>query len=290
MKKQLLVSLILIETVAQVIAQTVEPEKMKKFKLADFQLAGFFTTYTPQLVDYNSITQLATNPADLQVPENINNYTRRLDSQEGSQGTAAIQGSISLNPFNKKKGEFNEKQTWRIGLTFWDMNTYESSYNISVPTGIDTLSESRDYFVNAGQSALMIETSYSFSTNAKRPVYAYGGLGAQFGFTLSSNLEVNNNKTFITRFPDGQEDSQFEPSSTIVSGKSSMLWAVFIPAGVHIRVRKNLGVLTEVRYAFSANNSSAAGLSFNRQVIYAGVGLRYTLGAFEDNSNDNTSY
>lgn len=291
MKKQLLFQLGFVLATTQVIAQAQDAEKFSRFKLADFQVAGFFTTYSPQLVDYNAIAGLAANVNELQIPANIADYTRRLDSQEGSQGTAAFQGSIALNPFNKKKGEYRENQTWRLGILFRDINTYESSYNVSIPTGIDTVvSESRDYFVNAGQSALLLETSYAFSTNSKRPVYAYAGIGAQFGFTVSSNLEVNNNKTFITRLPSGQEDTQFEPSNFEVKGTSSILWSVFIPAGVHIRVRKNLGVLTELRYAISANNNSTANLSFNRQVIYAGVGLRYTLGAFEDSSNDNSSY
>ena len=61
---------------------------------------------------------------------------------------------------------------------------------------------------------------------------------------------------------------------------------MYIPAGVHIRVRKNLGVLTEVRYAFSGNSSSGAGTSFTRTEFFAGVGLRYTLGVFDDNKDD----
>ncbi|MCB0820636.1 MAG: hypothetical protein KDC13_08435 [Bacteroidetes bacterium] len=290
MKKQLRAAFLLLLTASQAFSQSSETEKFKKFKMADFQLAGFFTTYSPQLVDYTTITKLAANVADLNLPTNIDSYIRRQDSQEGSQGTVAIQASIALNPFNKKKGEYNEQHTWRLGLTYRDINTFESSYNISVPTGIDTVSESRDYFVNAGQSALLFETSYSLSSDAKRPVYAYAGLGAQFGISVASNLEVNNNRTVITAFPDGQEDSQFEPSSVLIKGNSSMLWSTFISAGAHIRVRKNLGVLTEVRYAFSGNNSSAAGVSYTRQVIYAGVGLRYTLGAFEESSNSDSVY
>lgn len=286
MKKQLRAAIFILFTANQVFAQSAETEEFKKFKMADFQLAGFFTTYSPQLVDYNTITKLAASVEELNLPPNIDAYTRRLDSQEGSQGTVAIHASIALNPFNKKKGEYNERHTWRLGLTFRDINTFESSYNISIPTGIDTVSESKDYFVNAGQSALLFETSYSLSTDAKRPVYAYAGLGAQFGLSVASNLEVNNNRTIITAFPDGQEDSQFEPSSVVIKGNNSMLWSAFISAGAHIRVRKNLGVLTEVRYAFSGNNSSSAGVSYTRQVFYAGVGLRYTLGAFEESNSD----
>ncbi|MEX1189488.1 MAG: hypothetical protein WED33_09535 [Bacteroidia bacterium] len=266
-------------------AQTESSENFKKFKLSDFQFAGYFTTYSPQLVDYNTIGKLAVNADELQLPADIANYTRRVDSQEGSQGTAAIYASIALNPFNKKKGEYNEKQVWRMGLTFRDINTYESAYNISIPTGIDSVSQSRDYFVNAGLTALMVETSYSFATDPKKPLQAFIGLGTQFGFSLSSNLEINSNENIITDLPDDVSETVFTPNNFNVSGQNSILWGVYVPAGVHIRLRKNLGVLTELRYGIGGNNSSASGTSFTRTEFFAGVGLRYTLGAFDDNKN-----
>jgi hypothetical protein len=286
MKKILGLALLTALSASQAISQTQDTEKFKKFKLADFQFAGYFTTYSPQLVDYNTINKLSLNPTELQLPDNIDAYTRRTDSQEGSQGTASIVASIALNPFNKKKGEYNEKQIWRMGLSFRDINTYESAYNISEPTSVDSISQSRDYFVNVGQSALLLETSYSFATDPKKPLHAFIGLGGQFGFSLNSSLEVNSNLNVITQLPQGGSETEFTPNNFVVKGQSSMLWSVYIPAGVHIRVRKNLGVLTEVRYAFSGNSSSGAGTSFTRPEFFAGVGLRYTLGVFDDNKDD----
>ena len=267
-------------------AQQGNEPKMKKFKISDFQFAGYFTTYSPQLVDYQTIFSLAANPTEIQLPSNIDDYTRRANSQEGSQGSATIMASFAINPFNKKKGEYIERQIWRFGLGYRDINTYESSYNISIPTAVDTVSESRDYFVNAGQSALAIETSYTFSTDATRPVKAYIGFGVQAGFTIGSNLEVNSNTNFITKLPGGGSETTFTPNNFIVKGKNAMNYSVFIPAGAHIRVRKNLGVITEVRYAFTSNSSSGGGPSFTRPEIYAGVGLRFTIGAFEDSNTD----
>ena len=289
--KKLLLSIITLGLAANAgYSQTAENESYKKFKMADIQFSGYFTTYSPQLVDYTAISNLATSVDDLQVPDDINTYTRRNDSQEGSQGTVAIYASIALNPFNKKKGEYNEKQIWRMGLSFRDINTYESSYNLSIPTGFDTLSQTRDYFVNAGQSALLIETSYSISTDSRKPVHAFIGLGAQFGFTVGSNLEVNTNFNEIIDLPDGGTETTFTPNSFIVNGQNSLLWSAYVPAGVHIRVRKNLGILTELRYAIAGNSSSAAGLSFTRPEFFAGVGLRYTLGAIEGGNNESTVF
>ncbi len=286
MKKYLYTVIVCFAFYCTIKAQTEASAEFKKFKMADFQFAGYFTTYSPQLVDYTTINKLSINEADLQLPANIDAYTRRSDSQEGSQGTVSIVGSVALNPFNKERGEYNEKQVWRMGLSFRDINTYESAYNISEPTGVDSVSQSRDYFVNAGQSALLLETSYSFATDPKKPLHAFIGLGGQFGFSLSSNLEVNSNLNVITQLPQGGSETEFTPNNFIVKGQNSLLWAVYVPAGVHIRVRKNLGILTEVRYAFSGNSSSGAGTSFTRPEFFAGVGLRYTLGVFDDNKDD----
>jgi hypothetical protein len=286
MKKHLLLlivpSFIGFSSLAQ---QDVEP-KMKKFKFSDFQFIGYFTTYSPQLVDYQTVSSLAASPTEIQLPSNIDSYSRRLDSQEGSQGSTTVMASFSINPFNKKKGEYNERQIWRFGLGYRDINTYESSYNISLPTLVDTISESRDYFVNAGQSVLAIESSYTFSTDATKPVKAYIGLGAQAGFTIGSNLEVNSNINLITKLPGGGSETVFTPNNFIAKGKNAMTYSIFIPAGAHIRVRKNLGVITEVRYAFASNSSAGGGPSFTRPEIYAGVGLRFTIGAFEDSNTD----
>jgi len=258
--------------------------KFKKFKLSDFQFTGYFTSSPNQLVEYTTIRDLASNPEELALPDSIDSYTRRETSQEGSQGSAAVIASFSFNPFNKERGEYNERQVWRIGLAFRGMKTFESSYNKSTSSpGMDStivdVTESRDYFVNASQTGLMLETSYSFSSDPTKPVKAFIGVGAQFGYTIGSRMEVNSNTNIITQYID-ESETVFTPNNFNVNGKNSMLWGVFIPAGVHIRVRKNLGVVTEVRYGLTGNNSSA--ISFTRSTVYAGVGLRFTLGTFED--------
>lgn len=282
MKKNVLLIITLVFSGLSAISQQGTELKMKKFKLSDFQFAGYFTTYSPQLVDYQTISSLASNPAELQLPDSISFYTRRNTSQEGSQGSASIIASFSLNPFNKKKGEYNERHVWRFGLAYRDINTFESSYNISTPTSVDTVSRSQDYFVNASQSSLGIETSYTISTDANKPVKAFIGLGLQAGFALSTRLEVNSNVNLITKLPGGGSETVFTPNNFIVKGNKAMNYSIYIPAGAHIRVRKNLGVVTEVRYAFASNSSSGGGPSFSRPEIYAGVGLRFTIGAFED--------
>jgi hypothetical protein len=286
MKKHIIIAVAFSLISLSMNAQQGNELKMKKFKLSDFQFAGYFTTYSPQLVDYNTISSLATNSSDLLLPDSISFYTRRNTSQEGSQGSASIIASFSINPFNKKKGEYNERHVWRFGLAYRDINTYESSYNISVPTSVDTVSKSQDYFVNASQSSLGFETSYTISTDANKPVKAFIGLGVQAGLTLGANLEVNSNVNLITKLPGGGNETIFTPNNYIVKGKSAMNYSFYIPAGAHIRVRKNLGVLTEVRYAFASNSSNGGGPSFTRSEIYAGVGLRFTIGAFEDGKEE----
>ena len=104
MRKHLLLLISLSLFGFSLFAQKDNEPKMKKFKISDFQFAGYFTTYSPQLVDYQTIFSLAANPTELQLPSNINDYTRRPDSQEGSQGSATIMASFAINPYNKKKG------------------------------------------------------------------------------------------------------------------------------------------------------------------------------------------
>lgn len=265
---------------AQTPAADSKPTSNKRFSLSDYQLNVSFNAYKPELTDYQTLKLIAANAADLNLPTNIDSFSRRPDSQEGSQGTALVVLSASFSPYSKKKEGYNKQQLWRVGLSFRDVNTYESSYNFAQTITQDS-STSRDYLVNANQKVLGLETMYTFSTDVEKPVNVYVGLGLTAGYSISSNMEVNSNFNTIMKQPDGVNQTTFTPSSSIIKGKNAMYMGVFIPAGFHVRVKKNIGVLAEFRYGMYSTTISS-GPKFSRNSVFAGIGLRYTLGVFED--------
>ncbi|MFM2285108.1 MAG: hypothetical protein RLZZ543_605 [Bacteroidota bacterium] len=250
------------------------------FTQSNYQLGVFFNAYAPVLTDYQLIQTLASSPADLNLPANIDAFTRRLDSQEGNQGTASVVLSTAFSPWSKKKEAYNKQHLLRVGLNFRDVNTYETSYNFAETITPDS-SISRDYVVNANQKVLGVETMYSISTDAEKAVNVFVGLGLTAGYTVSSSLEVNSNLNIIKKQADGANATKFIPNNRIIKGKSAMYSGVFIPAGIHARVRKNVGVLAEFRYSMFNTSASNGGPKFSRNSIFAGIGIRYTFGVFE---------
>ena len=266
---------------AQTPSETPSSEKHGKLEQSDYQLGVFVNVYEPQLVDYSILNTLIINPSDLNLPADIDSFTRRPDSQEGSQSTASVVLSTAFSPYSKRKEGFNKQQLFRVALAFRDVNTYESSYNRTENNLIDSISVSRDYFVNANQKVLGVETMYTFGTDAEKPVHVFAGIGLSAGFTVSSTLEINSNKTNINKKVDGLNATTFIPSSTSVKGKNAVYYGAFIPVGLHARVKKNFGILAEVRYGIYSANSSDGGPQFSRNSIFAGIGLRYSFGVFE---------
>ncbi len=255
--------------------------KPKLLNQADYQFGVFFNAYSPVLTDYSTLKSIAVNPAELNLPANIDSFTRRPDSQEGSQGTAMIVLSTSFSPYSKSKERVNRQHAFRVGLSFRDVNTYESSYNYSININ-DSTTKSRDYFVNGNQKFLGLETMYTISSDDEKPVNVYIGLGLSAGYSIASTLEVNSNLNTILKQFDGNSQTQFTPNSSIIKGKNALYTGVFIPAGVHVRVRKNLGALAEFRYGMYSTAISGGGPKYSRNSVFAGIGIRYTFGVFED--------
>lgn len=252
----------------------------KKWNLQSVRVNAFFNIYSPSLVDYEAIRGLAKDPKSLSIPDDINNFNRREDSQQGVLGNFVMIGSVGFSPKNKAGNSINRRRTLQLGLGFQDVSTFEASYSINEKFAGTDSSFSRDFFVSGRQKALFLQSAYLFNTAPDKAVNVYAGLGFDLGYSLSSSLIENTNQSYIYSSNDST-NTTFLPNERTVDAIGYLNMALVVPFGLHARIYKNWGASAEFRYALNSVNALGAS-SFVRSHFQVGLGVRYTFGKFKD--------
>lgn len=285
MKNNFLLAAFLFAGISATTAQTLPdpPEQIwptKKWNFQSVRLNAYYNIYSPSLVDYEAIKGLAKDIKSLSIPDDINKFNRREDSQQGGLGNLVIVGSVGFSPKSKGDNTINRRKTVQLGLGYQDLSTFETAYSINEKvTGTDS-SISRDYFVSGRQKAMFLQGAYIWNTDPNKAVNLYAGLGLDLGYSLSSVLVENTNKSFIYTSNDSTSNT-FIPNEKTLDGIGYLNIGLVVPFGFHARIYKNWGTTAEFRYALNSTSASGAS-SFVRSHFQAGLGVRYTFGKFAD--------
>ena len=252
----------------------------KNWNLQSVRVNAFFNIYSPSLVDYEAINGLAKDVESLSIYDDIDEFNRREDSQQGSLGSFLMIGSVGFSPKNKADNSINRRRTLQLGLGFQDVSTFETAYSINQKIAGTDSSFSRDYFVSGRQKAIFLQSAYLFNTDPDKAVNVYAGLGFDLGYSLSSTLIENTNQSYIYTSNDST-NTTFLPNERTVDAIGYLNVALVVPFGLHARIYKNWGASAEFRYALNSVNALGAS-SFVRSHFQVGLGVRYTFGKFKD--------
>jgi hypothetical protein len=285
MKNSFFLAAFLFGSISVTTAQTLPdpPEQIwptKKWNFQSVRLNAYYNIYSPKLVDAAAIKLLAADANTLSIPSDLADFNRREDSQQGSLGNLVVIGSVAFSPKSKNDNTINRRKTVQLGLGYQDLSTFETAYSINEKvTGTDS-SISRDYFVSGRQKAMFLQGAHIWNTDPDKAVNIYAGVGLDLGYSLSSVLVENTNKSYIYTSSDSSSNT-FLPNEKTLDGVSYFNVALVVPFGFHARIYKNWGTTAEFRYALNSTIASGAS-SLVRSHFQAGLGVRYTFGKFAD--------
>jgi hypothetical protein len=285
MKNNFLWAAFLFAGISATTAQTLPdpPEQIwptKKWNFQSVRLNAYYNIYSPKLVDAEAIKLLAADASTLSIPIDLANFNRREDSQQGSLGNLVVIGSVGFSPKSKNDNTINRRKTVQLGLGYQDLSTFETAYSINEKViGTDS-SISRDYFVSGRQKAMFLQGSYIWNSDPDKAVNIYAGIGLDLGYSISSVLVENTNKSYLYTSNDSTSNT-FLPNEKTLDGIGSINVALVVPFGFHARIYKNWGTTAEFRYALNSMSASGAS-SLVRSHFQAGLGVRYTFGKFAD--------
>ena len=144
---------------------------------------------------------------------------------------------FSMNPFSKKRGEYNLNHELRFGLS---MNTNRESMLIYQREAFDTeynYTYQEEIIYCLIENEVLFEASYLFRKPIGKNFSLYGGFGANYGSTYGNELLIFTQGNI--QLP-GEEASNYEAAN-------SSYFRFLMQAGMQVQVLKRLGMYLELQ-------------------------------------------
>lgn len=246
---------------------------------------------------------LAPNSEILKKPiQNTNSFSYSEDVLAGT----AFNASIGIKLPNKTKTGYANNKLLRLGISFNNFNGfYLSGGQSSYTQTIDTLYNSQgiaaatiDSVRNANTFAiynmrhLRADASLIFSTNRNERWSIFGGIGANFGFSVTAETVINYTESArkvineITLNPNPNSGSFYFSQNAItterVKNKTTIGGSVYIPIGVNFRCGLSKGLLSHLNvYAELRPSLNWFSIPETGYVAFTGndalLGIRYSI-------------
>jgi hypothetical protein len=227
-------------------------DTVKKMETTSLSVMPFGSIGSGNISTLEDFQKLAPNstllPDDL-AGYDANNYT----VSSGSLGTAVL---LSFKLRDKSGSAYRPNPTFRIGMSYnYSKSLYNSAYKnerfaydtlISVNTGEKTAVDSvsyTGYSMDYASQFVRLDASMIYRTNPKARWNFYGGFGATFGVSISSQTNINYSSQYYIQ-PHEDENSIFitssgyngEYESEITKNETSLAYSLYIPLGLDFRI------------------------------------------------------
>jgi hypothetical protein len=272
-------------------------KRVKKVKITDVflqQLNGNYPRVPLSLADFKILA-----PQSILLNANLNGFTSGT-SNYGT-NTGGFNPSIGIQFANKSQTGYRANPILRIGFNLNGSTSEKLSYNKEDKYRVDTLTSSQtgeqiyiDSFVRESYSfyysykTIGVDVALLFRTNPKARWSIYGGVGANFGAAINSNLYLSNYKNSgrnNTFYYNGFSNSTGNSYTTIQTenfdgqNNTAKTASVYLPLGIDFRVGKRREFFKRV-HLFLETRPSFSFVNFNNMYSQtditnmAGLGLR----------------
>jgi len=265
-------------------------EKKYRITSANLLMGGYFQkSYFTGLSDFRKLA-----PNSLLLSKNIDNY---VPYENYASINTFLAPSICINKYNNENGALMKNLDFRIGVTYYSMSTFSSNLNYTERKRLDSIPNSgfhydsvwyNHYSMNTNSEQLRLDASLLFRTNPDLRWSLFGGIGAELGGSLNSNVTVSFYEIKGVEFlPDGviinppnYTSYEKNEASEIIKIKNSFGAAVYLPMGFDWRMGskreffKQLHLFGEARPFLNLVNVRELNKNYIQAGIRAGLGLR----------------